>query len=118
MTGEHVIADEVVELANLALSKGENWMVYNQTLYFLDRDDIHFFKTKDEAKEFAENNISDRDNYHLLYFNSLLDIYKALPYGYQMEKELINNPDVNGLYNKEGNDFTDALIDHFEAQQS
>ena len=44
MTGEHVIADEVVELANLALSKGENWMVYNQTLYFLDRDDIHFFK--------------------------------------------------------------------------
>lgn len=118
MTGEHVIADEVVELANLALSKGENWMVYNQTLYFLDRDDIHFFKTKDEAKEFAENNISDRDNYHLLYFHSLLDIYKALPYGYQMEKELINNPDVNGLYNKEGNDFTDALIDHFEAQQS
>lgn len=118
MTGEHVIADEVVELANLALSKGENWMVYNQTLYFLDRDDIHFFKTKDEAKEFAENNVSDRDNYHLLYFNSLLDIYKALPYGYQMEKELINNPDVNGLYNKEGNDFTDTLIDHFEAQQS
>lgn len=46
MTGEHVIADEVVELANLALSKGENWMVYNQTLYFLDRDDIHFLKPK------------------------------------------------------------------------
>lgn len=118
MTNEHVIADEVVNLVNLALSKGENWMVYNQTLYFLDKSDIQFFKTKDEAKEFAESNISDRDNYHFLYFNSLLDIYKALPYGYEIEKQLINDPDANGLYNKDGNDFTDALIDHFEAQQS
>lgn len=118
MTFEHVISDEVIDLVNLALSKGENWMAYNQTLYFLDKNDIIFFKTKDEAKEFAENNISDRDNYHLLYFTSLPDIYKALPYGYQMEKQLINNPDANGLHNKEGNAFTDALIDHFEAQQS
>ena len=66
MTTEHVISDEVIDLVNLALSKGENWMAYNKTLYFLDKNDIHFFKTKDEAKEFAESNISDRDNYHLL----------------------------------------------------
>lgn len=118
MTTEHVISDEVIDLVNLALSKGENWLAYNQTLYFLDKNDIHFFKTKDEAKEFAENNISDRDNYQLHYFNSLLDIYKALPYGYQMEKQLVNDPDANGLHNKEGNVFTDALIDHFESQQS
>ena len=54
MTTEHVISDEVIDLVNLALSKGENWLAYNQTLYFLDKNDIHFFKTKDEAKEFAE----------------------------------------------------------------
>lgn len=117
MTSEHVIADEVIDLLNLALSKGENWMTYNQTLYFLDKNDIHFFKAKDEAMEFAESNISDRDNYQLVHFNSLHDIYKALPYGHQIEKQLINNPDANGLHNKEGNSFTDALIDHFEAQQ-
>ncbi len=118
MTNGHVIADEVIDLVNLALSKGENWIAYNQTLYFLDKTDIHFFKTKDEAKKFAESNISDRDNYQLLYFNSLTDIYKVLPYEDQMEKQLINNPDANGLYDKEGNAFTDALIDHFETQQS
>lgn len=117
MISEHVIADEVVDLINLALSKGENWMAYNQTLYFLDKNDIRFFKTKDEAKEFSESNISDKDNYHFLNFNSLLDIYKALPYGYQMEKQLVNDPDANGLHNKDGNTLTDALIDHIETQQ-
>jgi len=30
---------------------------------------------------------------------------------------LIKNPDVNGLYNKEGNAFTDALIENFEQKQ-
>ncbi len=118
MNNENVIADEVMDLVNLALSKGENWLVYNQTLYFVDKNDIHFFKTKDEAKGFAESNVSDRDNYQLLYFTSLADIYKALPYGDRIESHLVNNPDANGLHNKEGNEFTDALIDHIETQQS
>lgn len=30
---------------------------------------------------------------------------------------MIKNPDVNGLYNKEGNAFTDALIENFEQKQ-
>lgn len=118
MTSEYVIADEVIDLVNLALSKGENWMAYNQTLYFLDKDDIHFFKTKDDASDFAVSNISDKDNYQLIHFNSLADIYKALPYGHKIERQLINDPDANGLYNKEGNGFTDALIEHFEKKQS
>ena len=34
-----------------------------------------------------------------------------MPYGNALEMK-INDPDVNGLHNKDGNDFTDALIDH------
>jgi len=34
-----------------------------------------------------------------------------------LERSLGVDPDANGLYNKDGNAFTDALIDHIEAQQ-
>ena len=32
------------------------------------------------------------------------------------EKEIVD-PDANPLYNKDGNPFTDALIEHIEEQQ-
>ena len=44
MNNEHPISDEVLELVNIALSKGEHWMAYNQSLYFIDKEDVHFFK--------------------------------------------------------------------------
>ena len=114
MNNEHPISDEVLELAQLALNKGEHWMAYNNSLYFIDKSDVYFFSSKDEANDFADNNISDRDNFHVVHFDSILDIYKAIPYA----KNTVPNPDANGLYNHEGNDFTDALIDHIEQQQS
>jgi hypothetical protein len=117
MNNEHPIADEVLDLVSIALSKGEKYMAYNNSLYFIDVKDVHFFKTRDEAVEFAENNISDRDRLAVLHFNSVKDILNQIPYGEQLHHQLNLDPDANGLYNKDGNDFTDALIDHFEAQQ-
>jgi len=118
MNNEHPISDEVLELANVALSKGEHWLAYNQALYFIDKEDVHFFKLQNEAKEFAINNFSDRDTYHVIHFNSILDILKQIPYLENIGKNLVNNPDINGLYNHEGNAFTDALIEHIENNQS
>lgn len=114
MNNEHPISDAVLELANIALSKGEHWMVYNQSLYFIEKEDVQFFKLQNEAKEFANNNFSDWDAYHVIYFNSILDIFKEIPYLKNAGKELVNNPDINGLYNHEGNDFTDSLIEHMD----
>lgn len=117
MTTEHPIADEVLDLATIALSKGEKYMAYNNSLYFIDERDVHFFKTRDEAVEFAENNISDHDRFSVLHFNSIKDILNQIQYGEQLHRQLNLDPDANGLYNKDGNDFTDTLIDHFESQQ-
>ncbi|MBS1737558.1 MAG: hypothetical protein JSS98_13265 [Bacteroidetes bacterium] len=117
MKEEHPISDEVLDLVTIALSKGENYMAYNNSLYFIDKSYIHFFKTRDEAFEFAENNISDRDRFAVLHFNSVKDILNQIPYGEELQRQLNPDPDANGLYNKDGNDFTDALIDHFESQQ-
>lgn len=43
MNNEHPISDEVLELAQLALNKGEHWMAYNNSLYFVDKSDVYFF---------------------------------------------------------------------------
>ena len=117
MNNEHPISDEVLELVNIALSKGEHWMAYNQSLYFIDKEDVHFFKLQNEAKEFANDNLNNRDAYQIIYFNSILDIFTKLPYSENTGKNMVNNPDINGLYNHEGNDFTDSLIEHIEQQQ-
>ncbi|MDB5280683.1 MAG: hypothetical protein JWR61_5638 [Ferruginibacter sp.] len=114
MTNEHAISDEVLELVQLALSRGDRWMAYNQSLYFIDKSDVHFFTSQQEANEFANDNFSDRDSFHVLHFNSMLDIFKEIPYS----EKIVNDPDANGLYNHEGNNFTDALIDHIEQNQS
>jgi hypothetical protein len=117
MNIEHPISDELLDLVSLALLKGEHWMAYNNSLFFIDKEDVHFFKNKGEASEFAENNFSDRDSYRVFQFNSILDIYKQISYVEQNEKQLIINPDSNGLYNSEGNSFTDELISHIEGSQ-
>lgn len=117
MISEHPIADEVLDLVSIALSKGEKYMAYSNNLYFIDKSDVHFFKSKDEANEFAENNISDKDYYIVLRINSIQDLLTQISYGEELKHQLNLNPDANGLHNKDGNDFTDALIDHIESQQ-
>lgn len=116
MHNEHVISDELMREINLALTSGENWMAYNTGLYFLRKEDVYFFKDKEDAYEFAENNISDVDSFKVIHFDSVADLLSQAPYGKELERK-INDPDANGLYNKDGNDFTDALIDHFEQTQ-
>lgn len=117
MKNEHPIADEVLDQVTIALSKGEHYMAYNQSLYFIDKDDVHFFRTKEEANEFSLANISDRDNFYVFHFNSIKDVLEQIPYSESISHQLNIDPDANGLYNKNGNAFTDALIDHFESQQ-
>lgn len=117
MNMEHPIADEVLAIAEFEISKGNHWMVYNQSLYFIDKSDVYFFSSQEEAVQFANNNISDYDNYKVLQVRSIKDILEKIPYGHELERNLGIDPDRNGLYNKDGNAFTDALIDDIETKQ-
>jgi hypothetical protein len=117
MNNGHPISDEVLDLAEMALSKGKHWMAYSQSLYFIDKEDVYFFDSQKEANDFAKDNISDRDSFNTLRFNSIKDILERIPYEDKINIELIRNPDANGLYNKDGNAFTEALIEHFEQEQ-
>ncbi len=117
MNKEHPISDEVLDLANIALSKGENWMAFNQSLYFIDKEDVYFFRNAMDANEFAKDNISDKDAFNVIRFDSVKDILNKIPYGEAVYSQVCRNPDTNGLHDPEGNAFTDALIDHIEQQQ-
>lgn len=117
MKNEHPLSDEVLAKAELALRAGKEYMAYNNSLYFIDQSDIHFFASRIEANIFAADNISDHDRFHVLHFNSIPDLLAQIPYGEQFNQSPLHDPDQNGLYNREGNAFTDALIDHFETTQ-
>ena len=117
MMQNHVISDEVFKEALRELSENRNWIAYNTASYFLGKGDMYFFKTADEAHEFAYNNISEYDNYRVMHAYSPDELLKQFPYGEKLKKQL-TDPDANGLYNKDGNAFTDALIEHMERQQT
>jgi hypothetical protein len=78
--------------------------------------EFDYYNKRDEAIEFSDNNISDYDNYHVLRATTIEDFMRQIPYGENFERG-ISDPDANGLHNKDGNGFTDALIEHFEQQQ-
>ncbi|MBN8836127.1 MAG: hypothetical protein J0I09_02630 [Sphingobacteriia bacterium] len=114
---EHPISNEVLAIAEYEISRGNQWIAYNVILYFIDKADVHFFNKKDEAVQFANDNISDYDRYNVIHVLSVRDLLEKVPYGKELDKSLGIDPDANGLYSKDGNAFTDALIDHIEAQQ-
>jgi hypothetical protein len=124
MNTRHVIADEVLDATITALSKGEYWIAYNGSLYFIDVKGVHFFKEKQKALDFADNNYSDRDRGNTIKVDSVEDVLRKVRYSDIFNEEKVpyisqkNNGDQNPLYNKEGNAFTDALINHMEKQQS
>ncbi|MBK6993330.1 MAG: hypothetical protein IPH34_16585 [Chitinophagaceae bacterium] len=117
MDKEHVISGAAIEWTQFELGNNRNWISYNTLSYFLEKEDIQFFKSKDSAVEFANHNISEFDDYKVIHARSIQDVLLKIPYGNKICNRTILNPDANGLFNKEGNAFTDALIDHIESQQ-
>jgi len=90
MKRENVISSEVLEIVQLAINRNENWMAYNNSLYFIDKDDVHFFKEKATAEEFATDNISDYDHFNIIKVQSIADVLRQIPYGEVLNKQLNN----------------------------
>ena len=73
MDEEHVISDSLFEQAQFEISFNRNWIAYNSAPYFLDKGDVYFFKYKEEAIEFSDNNISEYDDYRVINIKSIQD---------------------------------------------
>lgn len=85
---EQVISDEVFALLQFELLQGNHWIAYNGSLYFIDRNDLHFFNNAEAAHRFAQDNVSDRDHFHVIHLRSPEAIFRAIPYGVSVESTL------------------------------
>jgi hypothetical protein len=92
---EHIISDEVLKEAQTAFSNNEYWLAYNTVNYFVDKVDMYFFKDKDSAIEFSENNISEYDNYKVIHARSVNELLRQIPYGKELEQNLINSKNMS-----------------------
>ena len=81
MEKSHVISDSLFNEAQAEFAIGRNWIAYNTKTYFLDNADMWFFRDKEEAVEFANDNISDRDAYAVIHATSIISLMRQLPYG-------------------------------------
>ena len=107
MMTSHVISDEVFNELLRELSSNRNWIAYNKQSYYLEKGDVYFFQNRDEAKEFASNNYSDYDNYKVIYANSIVDVFKQIPYGQSSNEQLnhILNSSKNIHMNQQNYDY-------------
>lgn len=60
-------------------AKGNEWLAYNSASFFLTKNDLYFFKNKDEAGEFSKNNISEFDNFRVIKTSSVVDVLRQIP---------------------------------------
>jgi hypothetical protein len=86
MDDEHVISFEAFKYINSELLIGNQWVAYNTAAYFLEKSDFYFFKSKDEANDFAECNISEFDSYRVIKATSVDEELRQIPYGEQLSE--------------------------------
>ena len=76
-----MISDAVMKYLQAAINRNRCWMAYNTMSYFLEARDVFPFKHKDEADEFAMNNISDRDCFDVIKITSVEDALLQIVFG-------------------------------------
>jgi hypothetical protein len=81
MMQEHTISEAVMKSLRAHIDRNRCWMAYNTMSYFLETGDVYLFKHKDEADEFASNNISDRDCFNVINVSSFKDALQQILYG-------------------------------------
>jgi len=91
MNKEKVISDELLNNVMAAIANGYSWFVYNTLPYFLDKEDMQFFKAENEANKWAFENNSKTEAYKIIHVNSVTDLYRELKYGERVEA-LLNHP--------------------------
>lgn len=110
MNREHVIADKLLALANREIAHGNLFIAYNTITYFLEQGEVYFFKTKDEAQEFADNNISEYDDYKVIQALSVDELLKQIPYGEKITEQLSNSTNLSIMNEKNFEYLKDNLL--------
>lgn len=116
MKREQVISDGLFREAQAELLQGNCWIAYNTKTYYLDHADMWFFRYKDEAIDFANDNISDQDAYAVIHARSVDELLKQIPYGESLVLPLTEK-EIRELFERFDwkKAFYDPLHDRIEA---
>lgn len=93
MSPEHIISNRLFKEALGEYEFGNHWIAYNTKSYYLDSADMWFFRNREEAIDFANNNISDHDAFAVIHANSLVPILRQSQNG----ADIPFNPGEGGL---------------------
>lgn len=66
----NVISDVLFEQAANILLNRDCRVAYSSIPCFPDKGDMYFFKSRDEADAFSQNNVSEYDDYVIIYARS------------------------------------------------
>lgn len=81
MNPEHFLPDELLQTAQQAFRAGKQWVVYNSLSFRLQQEEVHFFKSREGAWEFAARHISDTQLFQLTEAWSLGELVQKLSLG-------------------------------------
>ena len=112
MNREQVISDELIQQAQFECSQHRNRIAYNTISYFLEKGDMYFFKHREQAEEFSDNNISEYDHFRIIYARSAGGLLKQIVYGEKSEQQLSNNKNLSIMDVKNLNYLKDTLTYH------
>ena len=84
---------ELTDKIDNALKEGNPWMAYN-TLGLVEKgEEVYFFKDKDEAAVFSQDNISDHDSFNVIYIKSVNQAIEQLMYNRLPDPNLLSVSD-------------------------
>lgn len=104
MDNQHVISDALFRHILCELEWGNHWIAYQTKAFYLDHDDMYFFETADEARQFQSDNISDIDSFAVIHVDSVDSLFRQLPYrefdvspgdGKMIQQEDTSRPSAN-----------------------
>src|SRR3990170_2494477 len=99
MENERSISNEAIDNIQTALTNNRSWLAYNEIPYHLSPGDVFSFKYKEEAQEFASNNISEYDCFNVIHASSIEEVCRKLhtdlPQKELSISSLLNNTNMN-----------------------
>jgi hypothetical protein len=67
METNHIFSDAAINVIEAGLNNHKFWLAYNEVSYFLADRDVFMFHVREEAEQFATNNLSDLDYFRIVY---------------------------------------------------
>jgi hypothetical protein len=85
---ERLLSDEALDQIKTELAACNHWIAYNARSNYLQKHDVYLFASREQADEFAANNISEFDDYGVVKALSLYDVSRQILHPQQLYHNL------------------------------